>query len=235
MDGFLESELQQLEDRFLSRVKIFNQLSQTEKINLAIETDFFAELERLGLTRVLQKLQSEYAGIVGEITKLKPGGIEPIQYVELQTLMDLDTESLLNTARSYSSQFKSSLLKGLVSGESTSDIVSRLGDIGLKTNQTIAAVTTAKDEFNAASMAKVFEDSPDTRFKLAGPLDDRTRCQCKAVMLDQPKNGFTKAEIDEGAWTKIALSLCPKFDGKYTFINRGGYNCRHFIQIAGLD
>jgi hypothetical protein len=81
-------------------------------------------------------------------------------------------------------------------------------------------------------MANLFQDSPDVRFKLAGPVDNRTRCQCKAVMMYQPKNGLTKKEIDEDAWTRLALERCPKFEGKYTFVNRGGFNCRHFIQIG---
>jgi hypothetical protein len=81
-------------------------------------------------------------------------------------------------------------------------------------------------------MANLFQDSPDVRFKLAGPVDNRTRCQCKAVMMFQPKDGLTKKEIDEDAWTKLALEHCLKFINKYTFVNRGGFNCRHFIQIA---
>ena len=50
-------------------------------------------------------------------------------------------------------------------------------------------------------------------------------------MINQSKEGYTKAEIDLGAWTKIAKQHCPKFEGTYTFTFRGGFNCRHYPEI----
>ena len=230
--GFLESELQQLEDRFIAQLKMFDDLSNAERISLAVQEDFFERLQKLGLSHILQQLQFEYADIIKEIATYKPEGIAPIQYEELQTLTDLDTRSLLGQAQSYSSQFQSSLIKGFVAGETTEQVASRLDSIGLTSNQTIAAITTARDQFQASVMAHVFSDSPEVKFVLAGPVDAKTRCQCKAIMTHQPKDGLTKEEIDGGAWTRLAKEHCPKFTGDYTYVGRGGYNCRHFIQIS---
>lgn len=229
----LEDELKQLEERFLSVLKQFDRLSQVEKIQLAAQLDFFKELEDLGLTKIIGVLERDYAQTLSELGKQKLGGISPTTYQDLEMLLELDADSILRRAQAYSSEFKSALIKGFVAGEDTETIRLRLGDIGLASNQTIAAINTARDEFNATALSKLFEDEPETRFKLSDfPLDDRTRCSCRAVITHQPEEGWTKEEIDNGAATKIALKYCPKFEGKYGFVNRGGFNCRHVWEIV---
>jgi len=234
---FLDSELTALEIAFRKRISMFLRggMSNAEVAVLVGEIDFFQELQTAGLTNVIDTLEKEYGSIVQGIVKqaeergLRLGGLT---LRELDTILELDAENILNSAKTYSNQFQSSLIKGFLSGLTTNELVTSLDEIPLRTNQLIAAVNTAKDEFQAASMAKLFEDDPTVKFILAGPVDNRTRCQCKAVMLNQPKQGLTKKEIDGGAWTKIAKANCPKFDGEYTFIKRGGFNCRHYLQIG---
>jgi hypothetical protein len=51
-------------------------------------------------------------------------------------------------------------------------------------------------------------------------------------MINQPIEGFTKDQIDMGAWTDIAAEFCPSFEGEYTFILCGGFGCRHWVQIV---
>ena len=233
--NFLEPELDQLEVDFLARIRLYINHSRTDLGRLIAEIDFFKELQEAGLVDVIGKVEKEYAGIIDSIIKDADKlhiGISGTTLRELDVLMNLDAENILNSAKTYSNQFKSGFIKGIISGQSTGEIVSGLSTIPLKTNQLIASVNTARDEFHAASMADLFSDSPEIRFKLQGPVDNRTRCQCKAVMMFQSKDGFTKQEIDEGSWTRIAKEHCPKFEGEYTFVNRGGFNCRHWIQIA---
>jgi hypothetical protein len=241
-NGYLESEIKTLEERFLLRVKAFMQgkLNRVEKIALFAELDLFQELQEAGLTKVVSKLEKDYIGIIESIAKNKTGGITALTLNDLQTLAIIDAESILRSAEAYSLQFKSSLLKGLVGGETEKEIIARLGEVPLRANQTIAAVSTARDQFEAASVGKIFEDEPDTKFKLAGPVDGKTRCECKAVMLTQPKEGYTKKEIDKGAWHKLAMEVCPDYNKriaegkqqKYGFVNRGGFSCRHRIEIV---
>jgi hypothetical protein len=238
--NFLEKEIGQLEERFIGRLKLFDNLSRSQQIQLAYETDFFAELEKLGLTRILQKLNLEYGSILKDIAKYKTSGISALTYQDLDSIMQLDAESILRRAQAYAVEFKSSLIKGFVAGEDTDAIRSRITDIGLKTNWTISAINTAKDQFNSVALSKLFEDEPERRFKLSGPFDAKTRCECKAVLTFQPKNGFTKKEIDEGAWHKIAIQHCAKYNerflegkqAKYGFINRAGFGCRHFEEVV---
>lgn len=233
--NFLEAELDKLQADFFYRIKLYANNMKGELGILVSELDFFKELQEAGLADVIGKVESEYGNIIQSIVsdaeKLRVG-VSGTTLRELEVLMNLDADSILNSAKNYSNQFQSNFIRGIISGQTTDQIVSNLSEIPLKTNQLIAAVNTAKDTFQASSMASLFSDSPDVRFKLQGPVDNRTRCQCKAVMLFQPKTGLTKKEIDEGAWTELALANCPKFEGKYTFVNRGQFNCRHFIQIA---
>jgi len=240
LENFLESDLIGLEQAFIKRLRMFNNLSQIEKIQLAAELDFFKELESAGLSNVVQKLSGEYGGIIREIATIKKVGISATSLLDLELLLEADTESLLRSAQSYASQFKSRLIRGFIAGEDTDDILNALGDIGLKNNQTIAAINTARDQFNAVAVGKLFEDEPETRFKLNGPNDIKTRCECRAVLTKQPKEGLTQDEINKGAWHKIAMANCPEYakrfsEGKqlkYNLVNRGGYNCRHFVEIV---
>ena len=239
LPNFLDSELTSLEERFLKRFAILNNLSYSERIQLATELDFFKVLESSGLTKVVEKIEKEYSGIIKDLASFKTQGISALTLQDLDLVLQLDQRSLLRSAESYASQFQSRLIKGFISGEDTTEIEKDLRNIGLRTNQTISAINTARDQFNAVAVAKLFEDEPETRFKLSGPLDPKTRCSCKAVLTKQPKTGFTKAEIDKGAWHKIALANCADYakqvaEGKpkYNFVNRGGYSCRHFVEIV---
>lgn len=241
VNGYLENELATLEERFLTRVKAYlrGNLNQTEKIALFAELDFFQELQDAGLTKIISKVEKDYFGLIESISKNAIGGITAPTLNDLSVLVSLDAQSILRSAEAYSYQFKSTLIKGMVAGEGYKEIVKRLADLPLKTNNIIAAVTTAKDEFEATSLGKIFEDEPDTKFKLVGPLDARTRCECKAVLTNQPKSGWTKDEIDKGAATKIALANCSSYaertaEGKarpYSFVIRGGFSCRHRWEI----
>jgi len=228
---FLQKELEGLEASFIARLKAFEGLNYSQRIALAVQVDFFQELQEAGLSNVLQKMISEYGGILSQLEKLKPKGVQAYTIKELDLIANLDAELILGHAKNYATQFKSELIKGYVSGEDYKSIAARLSESRLATNQIIAAVTTAKDTFRASAVAKLFEDEPDTRFKLEGILDNRTRCSCKAVLSYQSKEGYTKEEIDKGAWTKIAKQFCPKFEGQYTFTFRGGFNCRHYVEI----
>lgn len=233
MSDFLKSELDVIQSKFLSSLKMFDRLSLEEKIAMAYQVDLFEELKRLGLSDVIESMMDEYASIIADLSKLREKGVAPLGFQDLSLIAELDAEALLGRAEAYAKEFKSALMKGFLSGESTDAIKQRLTDINLTNNQTIVAINTARDEFQSTALSKLFEDEPETRFKLSDyPLDDRTRCSCRAVIMNQPKDGWTKEEIDNGAATKIAKQYCPTFEGKYGFVNRGGYNCRHIWEIV---
>jgi hypothetical protein len=229
LKGFLEKELQALEEDFLLRMRRLN-LNRGQMINLIAEMDFFKELQALGLTKIITTLEKEYAGIVNQMQETGGVKIKALSLRELNIIKDLDVRSLLGQAENYATQFKSKLLKGLLSGEGNRTIANELEGLSLTSPQIITAITTSRDEFNAIVIAKEYEDYPDQLFRLAGVLDNRTRCACKAVLAFQPKEGFTKLDVDEGLLTKIAKEHCPKFKGEYTWTFRGGFNCRHYYE-----
>lgn len=232
MEGFLESELRSLEQKFLDAISMFDNLTEAEKIQLAYQVDLFQELQDLGLSDVINKMLKEYAGILDDLLDKKEIGIGALRLTDLESIANLDAETLLGKAEAYTKEFRSALIKGFLTGQSTNEIKERLSSIGLASNQTIAAINTARDEYHSATLSKLFEDDPETRFKLSEfPLDEKTRCSCKAVILNQPKEGWTKEEIDRGAATNIVRKFCPKFEGEYSFIRRGGFNCRHNWEI----
>ena len=227
-------ELEKLEQSFREKVAAYlsGGLTEAQKIRLVAELEFFQELEASGLTSILDELENEYVGIIEGILKNRELGVSPFTLQDLELIKDLDAESILRSAEQFSTQFKSRLLKGFIAGEDTLEIIKNSQDFGLKTNQLISAINTARDQFNATATAKLFEDEPETRFRLSDyPLDDVTRCACRAVITNQPAEGWTKQEIDEGAATRIARQFCPKFEGEYSFIERGGFNCRHVWEI----
>lgn len=235
INNFLEGELEDLERLFRSRVAEYLRggLTDVERIRLVAELDFFAELQANGLSDIIGRLEDEYAGIIQSLIKTPLGGISAFTLNDLELIVRLDAESILRSAEQFSSQFKSRLLKAFIAGEDTFDIIKNGQDFGLRTNQLVAAINTSRDQFQATALSKLFEDEPETRFKLSDfPFDDRTRCSCRAVITHQPEEGWTKEEIDNGAATKIALKYCPKFEGKYGFVNRGGFNCRHVWEIV---
>jgi hypothetical protein len=229
LKGFLEKELEALELDFLMRVKRMN-LNQGQIINLIAEMDFFKELQGLGLTKIVDKLEKEYSGIVNQNQETGGVKISALSLRELNIIKDLDVRSLLGQAENYATQFKSKLLKGLLSGEGNRTIANELEGMSLTSPQIVTAITTSRDEFNSIVLAKEYEEYPNQLFRLAGILDNRTRCACKAVLAFQPPEGFTKQEVDEGLLTKIAKEHCPKFKGQYTWTFRGGFNCRHYYE-----
>lgn len=231
--------LQELEESFLLRMRNLEGLSDVQLVQFASQVDFFAELERAGLSDALTKIENDYQDIVSDLLKKADGlnvQIGTLNLNDLQDIASTDFRAILRSFESSAEQFRSKFLKGLITGQSTREIIEGMQNLGLPTNQLVAAVNTARDEFQATATARIFEDNPEQRFKLTGPLDIKTRCQCRAVLEGQPKEGLTKSEIDAGAWTRIAKSNCPKYieqltkgqTTEYTFVNRGGFNCRHW-------
>jgi hypothetical protein len=244
VNNFLENELERLEVEFKRRLlEATKGLSDIEAVQLVKELNFYTELQNAGLSDIINQIEEEYAQIISDAIKQaeKVGaGIRNINLTDLEILVQEDTESLLNSAKAYANQFKSRLIKGFISGEDTASIVSSLDNIGLRTNQVISAVNTARDQFNSTALMTLFEDEPDTHYVMNHVIDGRTRCSCKAVFFRQPKEGYTRKQIQEGnAWHKLAMS-CPDYakrwtegkQAKYNIVNRGSYGCRGIVEVV---
>jgi hypothetical protein len=148
----------------------------------------------------------------------------------------MDAKSYLGESSAYASRLQKALFMGSIFGEATDKIVDGIKEQfpTLSRNELYAAYTTAGTQLRETSKAVMFADY-DFRWVLDGVLDDRTRCECRAVLQNQPKKGWTIKEIEDGAATKIVKEFCPKVKPEsqvYNWAVRGGYNCRHTWMIA---
>ena len=261
IEDFFFNELQIIWEQLTNRlINITKQLKQEEVIQLVAETDFFAELNTLGLDSLVFQTQVEYDDIVNELNKLaKEQGVKGLtgqSATDLEMLMNVEFDELLGSMREKANAFKLQVLRNLIAGVSPGEIVNQIrfwSAEGLADYRSLVALDSAIAQFRTLTTAKIYEDEPDEKFILVGPLDAKTRCSCKGVLEGQPKEGWTRKQIDEGAATKLAFENCKEL-GKifstynyqqaknkpnliqYTFVGRGGYNCRHeFVSKKIMD
>ena len=218
------SQIRNIENKLLDDLKAIakgmDKLTDTELVAIAKELDFFQELLDRGYTNAVNGLMEAYEGKIEDIaTEATKRGISTIQSAtieQIQLLQDLEAESLLGKATTYANDLKDGLFKGIVSGESPSQIVARLGDtIKLETHQLNVAVQDGIRQFDDVARHKVFENE-DVRWTYVGPLDATTRDECQSTLGNEPAKGYTETEVN--------ASGTP-------FGVRGGFNCRHSWMI----
>ena len=218
------SQIRNIENKLLDDLKAIakgmDKLTDTELVAIAKELDFFKELSDRGYTNAVNGLMEAYEGKIEDIAKeATKRGIATIQSAtieQIQLLQDLEAESLLGKATTYANDLKDGLFKGIVSGESPSQIVARLGDtIKLETHQLNVSVTDGIRQFNDVARHKVFEGE-DVEWTYFGPLDDTTRDECRQTIANEPAEGYTEAEVNSSG-TPFGV--------------RGGFNCRHSWEL----
>ena len=245
-------QLDEVQARFIKRIQglLPANLGAVDLATLNAEIDFFKELNAAGYSDTLEQFLKEYDDIIIQVhqqaTARGLAGIVGVTATDLDLLINNEALFLLDKGRLYTQQFKNSVFRSIIGGETIGEILPTLQAIPLTDAQLTTAVTTSITRFNATATAKVFEESPDQKFVIAGPIDEKTRASCKAVLLNQPKEGFTKDEIDAGAWTRLAKEFMGSFKPTsseikvvetqgYTFIERGTFNCRHQPNPKGLE
>ena len=222
------SDITELEARFFKKVeKLVNQkgISDFELANMIYEHNFYAELRNLGLDGAYSELLDKYDETLAYW--VKEGRARGVDIMKanvqmLDDLADIDAKAILRRAEMFDSQFKSALLKPLISGYSQQQLIDEFlpviqKEVPFKTNWFIAAVDSAFTSFHSTTIKKVFEDDPEQRFTLLHPLDKNTRERClHAIKIsDENPDGFTIEEIEGGA-----LGL------EYRWDTLGGFNCR---------
>ena len=251
----IEAELLKRLDRAIKS----GQLTKADLAQLSGEIDFFKELNKLGYSSKLEQHFEQYKSIVEEINRQAVNnglrGLVGGSVGDLDNFLNLKAGELLGRAQLFANELKSGLMGNLIAGTPLKEIIgqlqksTRLADYQLK-----VALTTGLKQFRSITTAKVYEDEPEVKYKLYGPEDEKNRPTCAGVLKYQPKEGFTKAEIDAGAWTKLAKKGIQEFGAKaktddpetgrvagelipslqrqleeenYTFLETGGFSCRH--------
>lgn len=216
--------------------QVVKQLLTTDLLTLSpVELEqLFAAVDVLGYDRLFKAIEEDHVNKVNELIELaeKKGVLFDAGKLEdFERLVDLNTFHARKASEEHLARVLTRTIYGSILGEDTKEIIERIPeDIPLSRNQLVAEVNQNMSRFEAVTTASVFDD-PYQRFRLADtPLDDHTRCECRAVILNQPKKGWTKKQIDQGAATEVVKEHCPKVkpeSQEYTWLDRGGYNCRH--------
>ena len=210
---------QQLIDKLDNLVVGLGRVSDTELMQIAKQIDFFAEMEALGLTKLMNRVgktfDDEIARVFAELSKRELGQVSAASINALRELKNFEMTYLTNGVRQYSDQLKTAMLRGIITGESNIQIMNNINTtfgVGtfISSSETSFLINDAFSRFSNASRAKAYEEFPDIKFKYIGTNDDKTRDVCKRALKEKP---LTRKEID-------AL-------GYVSFTDRGGYNCRH--------
>lgn len=241
----LLDNIEKIKNQLLARINKGN-LSQSDYAEIVGQIDFFEELQSLSYGDLLENYFKGYEDVILRIkeqaTALGVRNISGTSLRQLDSFIDVKFSELLGQAEQYSKQLKSELLKNLIAGVSPEDIAESLNEIPLTNNQLRVAVNSGIAEFERISTAKIFEDEPNVRYYLFGVDDNRNRPACDAVLKYQPKEGWTKEEIDNGAVTEIVKQHAAEFAQNpssleqalkkpYTFASCGGFNCRHRFRV----
>ena len=215
----IENIQQQLIDKLDNLVVGLGKVTDTELMQIAKQIDFFAEMETLGFTKLMNRVgktfDDEIARVFAELSKRELGQVSAASIDALRELKNFEMTYLTNGVRQYSDQLKTAMLRGIITGESNIQIMNNINStfgVGtyISSSETSFLINDAFSRFSNTTRAKAFEEFPEVKFQYIGTSDNKTREVCQRALQEPP---LTREEID-------AL-------GYVDFANRGGYNCRH--------
>jgi hypothetical protein len=239
------ADLDLMQEQLVKKIEqgLRGNLSAIDLATLDAQIDFFEELNALGYESKVTEYIKNYDQVIIEIHNeaVKRGvvGVKGVIATDLELLALNEEIFLLDKGRLYTQQFKNAIYRSIIGGETLGELLPSLRSIPLTDSQLTIGLSTGINRFNRTATAKVYAETPNQRFKLQeDPLDERTRASCAGVIRHQPKGGWTKAEIDGGAATMVALAHMNETEHSpsevellrtngYTFINAGFWNCRH--------
>ena len=145
----------------------------------------------------------------------------------LQAITNFSTSSFADSLGSMGNVIKREIIKGAL-GEATEQGIFQAiqQQAGLSNAQMQTLVTTGLNDYSASVGKIMIDEAPENeKFRYIGAIDDRTRPFCLRVW-------------DAGEMTKkeIAQRFPTNDQNGDTFINRGGYNCRHqWMPVTASD
>ena len=209
----IEDELQRDLEKLAYKM---SQMTDTEILVTTKKLNFLQELIDKGYGKELNNLMIEYDVLLAKsVVEANKRGIIPVgsERVEaLQTLKDLDTETLLGRASAWSNEMKKSMFTSIYSGANIRSVVASIAETELATYQMNVAVNTGLRQFSDLSRYSVFRGQ-DVKWTYVGPQDDRTRDDCQSTHNNEPAIGYTEEQVNNDTNTPFGV--------------RGGFNCRH--------
>ena len=214
----IENELQRDLERLAYKMK---DMTDTELLSTTKKLNFLQELVDKGYGKEINNLMDEYDVLLANAVKeAKKRGVVAIgteTVNALQTLKDLDTETLLGRASAWSNEMKKLMFSNIYSGTNINSIVSSMKATELATHQLNVAVNTGLRQFSDLSRYSVFKGA-DVNWTYVGPQDDRTRPECASTHANEPSAGYTESQVNNDTDTPFGV--------------RGGFNCRHSWMVA---
>lgn len=198
----------------------FETVSKKLVETLINESDPFAalaqfDIESYYISQMTPVLESTLGGY-GEILRDMIGA-NAITETEIQALIEFDRATYTSYLKGQAGAVKQELLRGVLGKYSEEELVeSLINKSGLRADQVETVINTAINTFSRQVGAVMSENLPqDTKYVYIGPVDDKTRDICLAMIA---AGELTRAEIDS------------KFPG--SFVDGGGFNCRHRWEIS---
>ena len=148
-------------------------------------------------------------------------GFAAVAETTLVALKNYSTESLLNQLDNMAQIIKKEVVNGIIAGTPVQTVLQAVqGQGALSRRQLQTLIDTAMNEYSRSVTKVMIDKMPDDmEYQYIGALDEKTRPECLEYMA---AGEMTKDEIIAQGWED-------------SFINGGGYNCRHKWEIAVQD
>lgn len=234
---FYAVEIQNLQKKLFDKLKKaiprLNELTDSEVIGIAQEIDFFKELDDLGYGALLNRMNDAYEAEIirayKEVSRLRVG-VSTTGAVIMDNLKGFELNYLTDNVREYANEIKVAMMRAIITGESTDNIISAMfNEFGpgkrIGSARSIALVNDAFARFSNATRQKAYELFPETKYDYVGPTTGNIRDACSEVKRYVAKNGpLTLAEIRN---LRDIIGVQKDNSEFFGFVDRGGFNCRH--------
>lgn len=145
---------------------------------------------------------------------------------EIITLSELNYDSILRRFSSEASYVRDVFYNSVVLGQDNETTLRQLQTTGLSKNQSGTVLQTTFYTLSRASTVLAFSDDPDQRFRYEDVIIPTSSEQCRWLVLNQKKEGYTMQEIMQGIKTPFKDKK-----GNALIINELGrvpnFNCIH--------
>ena len=214
--------LQQEMVRDLLKLSKDRRFKSIDEFLLAIDQLDIEQIVRLKAQNIVNGYTAAHTQILADMTLFGE-----ITEDTLQALTNFSTSSFADSLGKMSGVIKTEIVKGALGEATEQGILQAIQQqAGLSNAQMRTLVTTGLNDYSASVGKIMIDESPDNqKFRYVGAIDDKTRPFCLRVW---EAGEMTKKEIKERFPTND--------QNGDTFINRGGYNCRHqWLPVEASD
>lgn len=176
-----------------------------ELVRILGSTNITALADSSGFGKALTKMGAAYSEVLANTI-----GRHPVSETQLVALQSFTRDTFLAKASAMPGQIKGEVIKTLLGGGRTGDIVNALSAFTARAHAETEAATALSTFSRSVGHEMAKQDPPDAEYIYEGPVDDITRDICLEMAA---AGALTLEEIED------------RFPGAFT--DGGGFNCRH--------